>query len=339
MNVAVIGLGFMGAVHLKALANISLAKVVAVVDSNPERLSGDLSGIQGNLGRPGERLDFSNLRKYTSLNEALADPEVEAVDVCLPTHLHGPVAIAALRAGKHVLVEKPMALNGTTADEMLREAERSGRVLMVAQVLRFMPQYEALSDAVKSGRLGAIHSAIFRRRTATPTWAAWEFDSSKNGGGVFDLLVHDVDFCLHLFGAPEAVSAVGTDAMAKGIDMVVGELHYPAIGNVTVTGGWHLEGGYPFSMEYTVIGDTAVAEFHSGCRPPALYERGKQAQPLPLADHDGYQAEIEYFIECARSGTKPARCAPEESALAVKLARLMMDSRALRGEKVAFSPA
>lgn len=338
MNMAVIGLGFMGAVHLKALAKIPDARVVAVVDTKPERLSGDLSGIQGNLGRPGERLDFSGLKKYTSLSDALADPEVDAADICLPTHLHGPVAIEALRAGKHVLVEKPMALNGAIAEEMLRVAERSGKILMVAQVLRFMPQYEALSGLVKSGRLGAVHSAIFRRRTATPTWAAWEFDSSKNGGGVFDLLVHDVDFCLHLFGAPEAVSAMGTEAMAKGVDLVVGELHYPGIGNVTVTGGWHHVGDYPFSMEYTVIGERGVAEFNSDGRPPALYESGQKAQALPLADHDGYQAEIEYFIECARSGARPVRCAPEESALAVKVARLMMDSRSLKGEKAAFLP-
>lgn len=334
MNVAVIGLGFMGAVHLKALNNIAKARVTAVVDESPERLAGDLSGIQGNLGRPGEAMDFSAFKKYSSIDLALRDEEIEAVDICLPTHLHRPVAIQALRAGKHVLVEKPMALNGDAADEMLAEADRAGRMLMVAQVLRFMPQYEALADVIAAGTIGAVHSAFFRRRTATPTWAAWEFDSSKNGGGVFDLLVHDVDFCLRLFGAPEAISSVGTDAMQKGVDMVVGEFYYPAIGNVTITGGWHHIGEYPFSMEYTVIGDRGTVEFNSDGRPPALYETGKKAQALKLNDHDGYQAEIEYFVECCATGAAPVRCPPEDSAKAVKLARIMVDSRTRKGEKV-----
>jgi predicted dehydrogenase len=337
MNIAVIGLGFMGAVHLKALENISQARVVAVVDESPERLTGDLSSIQGNLGRPGERMDFSGYKKYTSVDEALADPGIEAVDICLPTHLHAPVTIQALRAGKHVLVEKPMALNAELAGEMLAEARQAGRVLMVAQVLRFMPQYEALDEVLQSGRIGPVYSAIFRRRTATPTWAAWEFDSSKNGGGVFDLLVHDVDYCLHLFGTPEAVSSVGTEAMAKGIDMVVGELHYPNIGNVTITGGWHHIGEYPFSMEYTVIGERGTVEFNSDGRPPALYESQKPKELLSLKDHDGYQAEIEHFVEACVSETQPARCLPEESALAVKIARIMMDSREKKGEKVPCS--
>lgn len=337
MNIAVIGLGFMGGVHLKALANIPRARVVAVVDEDPARLSGDLSGIQGNLGRPGERMDFSAYKKYASVDEALQDPEIEAVDICLPTHLHAPVSIQALRAGKHVLVEKPMALNGAQADQMLAEARQAGRVLMVAQVLRFMPQYEALEEVLRSGRLGPVHSAFFRRRTATPTWAAWEFDPAKNGGGVFDLLVHDVDFCLKLFGTPEAVSSVGTDAMAKGIDMVVGELHYPHIGNVTITGGWHHIGEYPFSMEYTVIAERGTVDYHSDNRPPALYESQKPKELLPLKEHDGYQAEIEHFIESCLSGRPPARCLPEESAQAVKVARLMMDSRARKGEKVPCS--
>lgn len=337
MNIAVIGLGFMGAVHLKALQRIPRARVVAVVDENPERLTGDLSGIQGNLGRPGERMDFSAYKKYTSMDEALADRDIEAVDICLPTHLHAPVAIQALRAGKHVLVEKPMALNGALADEMLAEAARAGRVLMVAQVLRFMPEYEALEEVVRSGRIGPVYSAFFRRRTATPTWAAWEFDPAKNGGGVFDLLVHDVDFSLHLFGMPEAVSSVGIDAMAKGVDMVVGELHYPNIGNVTITGGWHHIGEYPFSMEYTVIGERGTVEFDSDGRPPALYESGKPKQLLPLGEHDGYQAEIEHFVEACIAGKRPERCLPEESALAVKIARIMMDSRGRKGEKVPCS--
>jgi predicted dehydrogenase len=89
--------------------------------------SGDLSKISGNLSRAGEKLDFSNVKQYAKLEEALADPSIEAVDLCLPTYLHESAAIAALRAGKHVLVEKPMALDGEACDRMIAEAEKSGK--------------------------------------------------------------------------------------------------------------------------------------------------------------------------------------------------------------------
>ena len=80
--------------------------------------------MQGNLGGPGEKLDFSAVAKYTRAEEAVRDPDVEAVDICLPTHLHERIAVLAMRCGKHVLVEKPMALDGAAADRMIAEAER-----------------------------------------------------------------------------------------------------------------------------------------------------------------------------------------------------------------------
>ncbi|MDP2999166.1 MAG: Gfo/Idh/MocA family oxidoreductase, partial [Bryobacterales bacterium] len=142
MRIGVIGLGFMGATHLKALANIPGVQLAAVMDLDEKRLSGDLSGIQGNLGGPAEKMDFSGVAKYRSVAEMAGDASVDAVDVCLPTYLHAPVTIELLRAGKHVLVEKPMALDGAACDAMADEAWRQGKVLMVAQVLRFLEPYQ-----------------------------------------------------------------------------------------------------------------------------------------------------------------------------------------------------
>src|SRR5579862_142242 len=204
MRIAVLGLGFMGSTHLKAWRNVSGATLAAVVSADEKKLSGDLSDIQGNLGGPGEKMDFSGVARYHTVDEALRDPRVEAVDICLPTDRHAPVAIDALRGGKHVLVEKPMALDGDTADRIIDEAARAGRTLMTAQVLRFQPSFQMLSEMVKSGRLGAVRSALFRRRCAAPAWSKWLANPGQSGGGVFDLLIHDVDFCVHLFGAPAA---------------------------------------------------------------------------------------------------------------------------------------
>ncbi|MCP5110142.1 MAG: Gfo/Idh/MocA family oxidoreductase, partial [bacterium] len=104
-----LGLGFMGRTHLQALKNIPQAEVVAVASDVPEALTGDLSSVQGNLGTSGEKFDFSGMNKYSDWKDAVADPAVEAVDICLPTHLHAPAALAAIEAGKHVLLEKPLA--------------------------------------------------------------------------------------------------------------------------------------------------------------------------------------------------------------------------------------
>src|SRR6266404_7829323 len=135
MNVAVAGLGFMGATHLKAWKQVSGAHVTAVVSSDARKLTGDLTDVRGNLGGTGEVMDFSGMQKYPSLEAALGDPEIDAVDICLPTNQHGQAAIAALRAGKHVLIEKPMATDEAEAQALLNEARRSGRTLMVGHVL------------------------------------------------------------------------------------------------------------------------------------------------------------------------------------------------------------
>lgn len=334
MKIGMLGLGFMGSTHLQGWSRIPHAEILAVLDKNDTRLSGDLSSIQGNLGGPGRNMDFSAVRKYRSIDDILADPDIEAVDICLPTFLHATVAIRALRAGKHVLVEKPMALNGNDADSMVAEADRAGRTLMGAQVLRFLPEYRELSRLVKSGQLGVIRSAFFRRRTAVPSWGPWEMDKEKSGGAIFDLLIHDVDMSQHLFGVPKTMSSTGYEDLAGGIDTIVSEFHYPAVGQVTITGGWFHRGDYPFSMEFTVVGDCGVVEYSSAGRPMTVYWADGRREPVCLPERDGYEAELEYFLACCLNGAPPAQCLPAESSLAVKLTNLMVDAREKKGEKV-----
>ncbi|MCW5982351.1 MAG: Gfo/Idh/MocA family oxidoreductase [Bryobacteraceae bacterium] len=334
MKLGMIGLGFMGRTHLQALKNIPEADVIAVASDDPVALTGDLTSTAGNLGTSGERFDFSRMRKYRDWQEAVRDPEVEAFDICLPTHLHAPAAIAALEAGKHVLVEKPMALDGDETDRMLEAAQRAGRLLMTAQVLRFYPDYLPLADIARSGRAGALRMAMFRRRCAAPSWGQWLPDPAKSGGGVFDLLIHDVDMCLHLFGKPQAVSAIGSEDLAKGIDLITATCHYPDGATVVITGGWHHANAYPFSMEYTVSFDGGTAEYSSAGRPPAFYRQDGEAETLAVPVVNGYESEIRYFLECASTGRKPELCPAEESAAAVKLMRLLAASRADNGKIV-----
>jgi predicted dehydrogenase len=333
MRIAVLGLGFMGSTHLKALRNVSGATLAAVASADEKKLSGDLSDIQGNLGGPGEKMDFTGVSRYRTVGEALRDPRVDAVDICLPTDRHAPVAIEALRAGKHVLVEKPMALDGDTADRMIAEAERSGKLLMTAQVLRFFPAYARTAEIIKSARLGPVRSAIFRRRCAAPAWSKWLSDPSVSGGGVFDLLIHDADYCVQLFGLPAAVSAIGYEDMPRGIDIIVAQFHYPGV-DVVVTGGWHHPKAYPFSAEFTVIADGGTLEYNTAGKPLTLYQSDGVETPVEAGERDGFEAELEYFIACAASETKPIRCPPQESAMAVRLTLKMLESRRKNGEKI-----
>lgn len=335
MRIAILGLGFMGSTHLKAWAGVPGAELAAVSSGDEQKLSGDLSGVSGNLGGPGERHDFSNLARYRSWREALSDRNVEAVDICLPTHLHAEAAVAALQAGKHVLVEKPIALSGEVADEMIALAHSQKKTLMAAQVLRFIPAYRALIGAVESGRFGAVRSALFRRRCAAPTWNQWLGDPAKSGGGVFDLLIHDVDMCVKLFGLPEAVSATGYENLEGGVDTLTATLHYSDVPSVVITGGWHHKKAYPFSMEFTVVADLGTFEYNSdrgsGVK---LYTAQGEAEDFPAPEQDGFGAELQYFHDCCTSGVSPIYCPPEESSAAVKLTLHLLEARKRNGEKI-----
>jgi predicted dehydrogenase len=333
MRIGVAGLGFMGSTHLKAYKKIPGIEVVAVCADDERALTGDLSHIQGNIGGPGEKMDFSRTRLYREVEAFLADKDMDAVDICLPTDAHAPAAIAALRAGKHVLVEKPFAIDSAGADALLAEAQKSDKILMCAQALRFFPAYAALRKAL--GESGKVHSAVFRRRCAAPFWSTWLADKSKSGGGVFDLLIHDIDMCIHLFGKPRAISATGSEDLEGGIDTVTAVLHYDNVPSVVVTGGWHHKKAYPFSMEYTVVTDAATYDYSSAREGgPLTYRKDGVQEPLEQPTCDAYEAEIRYFVECASAGVKPQICPPEESAAAVKLAIAMRDARARNGEKI-----
>ena len=325
----------MGSTHLKAWKNIAGATLFAVVDEVEKRLTGDLSDIQGNIGGPGEKMDFSRVRTYRLPQEAFADKEIEAVDLCLPTHQHTSAAIEALRAGKHVLVEKPMGIDGAGCDRVLAEARKSGRVLMTAQVCRFAPNFHVAREMLKSGALGAVRSAVLRRRCAAPAWSKWMHDASKSGGGVFDLLIHDVDYALYAFGMPESVAATGYEDMAHGIDWIEMRLQYATGAIVVITGGWHHVKAYPFSQEFTIIADGGVLEFNSLVKPLTLYRANGEVETPALADLDIFQAELEYFLGCAQAGKRPERCPPEESAAAVKLMLAGLESRKAKGERIA----
>ncbi len=309
----------MGVTHLKALTNSSKVRVAAVISSDEKKLNGDFSDVGGNLDTTSSEIDLSGIKKYRRLEEALADKEIDAVDLCLPTYLHAPAATAALRSGKHVLIEKPMALDEAECQTLIAEAKKADRLLMCAQVLRFFPTYSLLQP-------GQLLAGRFRRRCAAPGWGGWLKDKKKSGGGVFDLLIHDVDIMIHLYGEPKSVRASGYEDLGGGIDLIDAQFQYDGF-EVSISGGWH-PGQYPFSMEYTIVASNGTWDYSFKDGDPVFY--GLDAEPLPLTPQeevDGYRAQIEYFAECALTGREPELCRPEESARAVYWAKKMEEAR------------
>src|SRR5260370_39803640 len=140
-RIGLVGVGFVGMIHYLAGQRLQGARVAAVCSRDPKKLSGDWRGIRGNFGPAGQQMDLSGVKKYQNLDDLLKDPDIDLIDVCNPTHLHPQTALAALQAGKHVLVEKAIALDPKDADAMVAAAERAGRLLMVAHVLPFFAEF------------------------------------------------------------------------------------------------------------------------------------------------------------------------------------------------------
>ena len=120
VGIGIVGVGFMGMIHYLAARALSRGRVVALCSRDPRKLAGDWTSIQGNFGPRGTRMDLSGQARYGDFAALLADPNVDLVDLCVPNDEHAPLAIRALEAGKHVLVEKPIAL--TTADAPSRSS-------------------------------------------------------------------------------------------------------------------------------------------------------------------------------------------------------------------------
>src|SRR5947208_6888124 len=141
VRIGLVGLGFMGMIHYLAGQKRRGARVAALCSRDRKKLAGDWTGIRGNFGPAGTQMDLGDVKRYEQLEHLLADPDIDLVDVCSPTHLHAPMALAALKAGKHVLVEKAIALTTDDADAMVEAARTDGPLLMVAHVLPFFPHF------------------------------------------------------------------------------------------------------------------------------------------------------------------------------------------------------
>ena len=127
VRIGIAGIGFMGMIHYLAAAQAEGVTVAAVQSSDPKKRGGDWRGIRGNFGPPGAVTDLGDIHRHERFEDLLADTDVNLIDLTVPTPRHEDMAVAALNAGKHVLVEKPIALEVAAAERMLAAAKSSGR--------------------------------------------------------------------------------------------------------------------------------------------------------------------------------------------------------------------
>jgi predicted dehydrogenase len=307
VRVGVVGLGFMGVTHLRAYLDTEGANVVAVCDAVRLPVNGVLAGVAGNVKKSDDIHLGPKVRVYRKLDELLADPEVELVDLCTPTPLHREQAIASLTSGKHVLCEKPLARTSAAAREIVQAEERSPGFLMPAMCMRFWPGWSWLKQVVQEKRYGTVLAARFRRMSEMPAWSKQGTYTAGNdlGGALFDLHIHDTDFVQFLFGAPGAVFSSGVTAPGGSVEHVVTQYLYPGGPAVYAEGSWLLTKG--FNMSYTLLCERATLDFDlaRGAEAMRVTEPGQAAQSLKYDGPDGYGQEVRYVLDCARYGKRP----------------------------------
>ncbi len=297
------GGGIMGVTHLRAYLQIPHVRIVAVCDVAKRIVNGVIGGVAGNIQQATALRLPEGARVVGQFADLLEDAAVDVVDICTPTALHPEQAIAALRAGKHVLCEKPLAQTAAEAREVARAAQGAKGFLMPAMCMRFWPGWSWLKQVVAEEAHGKVLAAGFRRVSERPAWGK---GASHPGGALLDLHIHDTDFVNFLFGRPEKVFSQGVIGATGGVDHVVTQYLYRGGPAAQAEGSWLQAKG--FNMSFAIQCERATLEFdlQRGAEALRVGLAGKPFRTVKLRGRDGYHGEIRYFIDCVRRGEAPA---------------------------------
>jgi predicted dehydrogenase len=196
---------------------------------------------------------------FTSLDEMLEDETIDLIDICLPPSLHPEAIRKCLAAGKHVLCEKPLALDAATAEALAAEADPGQ--LMVAHILPLMPEFGLIAEAAADGRWGRPIAGRFKRTIGPPDWIPDFYDRASVGGPLIDLHVHDAHLIRLLFGMPNTAHTVSR--RKEGVPMfyeTVFEFDDPGL--VVSAGGGVIDSpARPFTHGYEVSFERATVQF------------------------------------------------------------------------------
>lgn len=325
MRVGIVGCGGIGMMHAKALHVVSgtlSLHVTAVADGRAECRS----RVKQLWKQAGEYEDGMDLIRYSG---------VDCVFICLPSYLHAKYAIAAMEYGKDVFIEKPVCLIPEDMEALLRAKERTGRQVMVGQVVRWFPEYRKLKEIYEEKCFGEMKSIMMTRICGRPRWSFgnWFVDLKKSGSVIMDLHIHDLDFTRYLLGEPEKVSAHGTKFEDGMPNQVITVLDYKEVFAV-VEGCWDVSTALPFKSYYRACFERATVEYDGTKeRNVVIYHRDGtmeyiepeaedifcEASDINIADVRPYFEEDRYFINCLMGGSNVEKSDLED---AVKSAML-----------------
>ncbi len=273
-------------------------------------------------------------KPFANYKKMLSAIDFDIIDVCTQNRVHAPATIAALKAGAHVLVEKPMAMNTRECEAMITAAKAAKRKLMVAQHMRFEARAEKLKEVVASGALGTIYTAETKwlRRRGIPGWGQFHLKKESLGGPLIDIGVHMMDLCIWLMGCPKPVAASGKVYRMFGdrpdlfnADWGVPYKHSEFTVEDYATAFVRFENDITMQMSVSWAANThdEIEDMHIlgdkggiGINPLGYF--GADHSSLYhttwdyLSDEDGHRREVRHFCECVEKDL-PVMVKPEES--------------------------
>lgn len=200
IRIGMIGAGAIGNVHMEVFSHIEGAEIAAVTDVY--------------LPLAQQRAQEHGIKKvHESPQALLEDDQIDAVIIGVPNKFHAELAIAALQQGKHLLLEKPMAINAEEARLIVEAAKASGKILMMSHQMRWTPLSRAVKAMIDNGDLGHIYNAKagWLRKKGIPGWGSWFTRMEQSGGGpLIDIGVHMLDLSQYLMGSPKPISVYGS---------------------------------------------------------------------------------------------------------------------------------
>lgn len=325
----VIGLGWFGEVHADNVAQMPDLELVGLCTRRPNRLA-----------EIADRLEVSH--RYTDYRELLADPDIDAVSITTHIYDHRDIAIDALRSGKHVLLEKPMAPTAADCDAIIAAAEEASGRFMVGHICRFDPRVTLAKEAIDAGRIGTIISMHARRNLSKAIGRMVLDDiSALMGDGI-----HDADLMLWFSGAQ--VTSVYAQEVHPGDNKYpdagwsIARLDSGAV--AVVESVWHLPESTPYAIDarMEIIGTEGAIYINCGEAGLAIHDGAGVKMPdtmywpRPFGDYTGIlQNELRYFANCIRQGKDPDRITPQESRAAVAWMEQATES-ARSGQVVVF---
>jgi len=304
IKIGIIGLGWPGREHLKGYKQCADAEVVALCDMNTE-----LAGQQA------EEHDIAHL--FTDHKQMFKEVDLDAVSVCLPNFLHAPITLDALKAGKHVICEKPPALDAKQARKMADTAKKNKLTLMYALCLRFGGAAKLAKDYIEQGELGEIYygRAVYHRRRGIPMGSgSWFVDKKRSGGGaLIDIGVHALDSAWWLMGCPKPVSVSGSAyqkfkrVLPKGAHFDVDDSAFALIkfangATLNLECSWALN--LPGGSVMQIAGTLGGLELN----PLKIYQerKGVAVDITPeVPNVDAFAGQTGHFVECIQKSKTP----------------------------------